>query len=292
VSQDRCHGPPRAACYVGVDVAKDALGVASSDGSPPPRLADDPGGHAELVRRLSAGAVASVALEATGGHERPVVAELAAAELAAAELAAAGLPVAAASPRQARDSARATGRLAKTDAIDAAVPARFAEAVRPEPRPLPGEDARELQDPVARRRRLVSIRAAEADRLRQARGPAVRRSVEALLAEIGRQLGALDGDLDAPVRASPPWREKEDLLRGVPGVGPRAARALPAELPELGRGSRRQLAAPAGAAPINRDSGTPRGRRATWGGARLGGAARTSAPPCTWPPWRRPAAAR
>jgi transposase len=242
--------------HVGVDVSKDGLDVAFSDGTPPLRLPNDPGGHAELVRRLSAEPVERVVLEATGGYERPLV----------AELAAAGLPVVVVNPRQVRDFAKALGILAKTDALDAAVLARFAEAVRPETRPLPDENARELQDLLARRRQLVTLRSAEANRLGQARRPSVRTSVEALLAEIGRQLDALDGDLDALIRACPLWRETEDLLRGVPGVGPQTARTLLAELPELGSCSRQQIAALVGVAPINRDSGAFRGRRATGGG--------------------------
>lgn len=241
--------------FVGVDVSKDALDVAFSDGAPPLRLANDPAGHAGLAERCRQAGVALIVLEATGGYERPV----------AAALAAAGLPVAVVNPRQVRDFARAVGRLAKTDALDAAVLARFAEAIRPEPRPLPDGNARELRDLLARRRQLVELRSAEANRLPRSRG-AVRGSVEALLAEIGRQLDAIDRDLDRLLRSCPVWREKEDLLRGVPGVGPQTARALLADLPELGRCSRQQVAALVGVAPLHRDSGTLRGRRTTWGG--------------------------
>lgn len=250
--------------FIGIDVSKGHLDVAwdgdGGGGTPPPpptRFDNTPAGVAALRERLGRDRPpALVVLEATGGYERAAV----------AELLDAGLPLAVVNPRQVRDFARATGRLAKTDAIDAAVLAAFGRAVRPPVRPLPDAQAQALAELVARRRQLVGMRTAEGNRLAQARSAAVRSSVEQLLAAIDRQLGGLDGELDALVRACPAWQEKVDLLTGVPGVGPATARALLAELPELGRCSRQQVAALVGVAPVNRDSGQMRGRRTTWGG--------------------------
>jgi transposase len=197
-----------------------------------------------------------VILEATGGFERPV----------AAALAAAGLPIAVVNPRQARDFARATGRLAKTDRIDAQILARFAQAVRPAPRPVPEEEAQALAEITARRRQVVGMLTAEKNRLGAATTKPVRKRLQAHVRWLEKELSCTDGDLEEAIAKSPTWRENEELLRGVPGVGPVVARTLLAELPELGSLPPKQLAALVGVAPLNRDSGAFRGRRAVWGG--------------------------
>jgi transposase len=198
-----------------------------------------------------------VILEATGGFERPV----------AAASAAAGLPIAVVNPRQARDFARATGRLAKTDRIDAQILARFAQAVRPAPRPVPEEEAQALAEiTTLRRRRLVGMLTAENNRLGAATTKLVRKRLRAHVRWLEKELSRTDRDLEEAINESPTWRENEELLRGVPGVGPVVARTLLAELPELGSLPPKQLAALVGVAPLNRDSGAFRGRRAVWGG--------------------------
>ena len=184
----------------------------------------------------------------------------------AAALAAAGLPVAVVNPRQVRDFARAIGRLAKTDSIDAEVIARFAEAVRPEPRPLPNTAAQMLAALVARKRELVALRTAEKNRRRHAAADFVHRDLDASIEALARRIDALDQEIDQQVKGSPIWLARENLLKSVPGVGPGLARTLIAELPELGRLGRRKIAALVGVAPFNRDSGTLRGKRTIWGG--------------------------
>ena len=218
-------------------------------------MPNDEGGIAALVARRAPLAPALVVLEATGGREVP----------AAAALAAAGLPVAVVNPRQVRDFARAVGQLAKTDALDAQILARCAEVVRPAPRALPDADAQVLAAVVARRRQVLAMRTAERQRLGTARAP-VRDRVCAHVAWLEQELADLDDDLRRRVRESPIWRTKEDLLRSGPGIGPVVATALLAELPELGALDRKRLAALVGVAPLNRDSGTLRGKRLVWGG--------------------------
>jgi transposase len=207
-----------------------------------------------LVERLSALAPTLIVLEATGGLEVRI----------AGALAAAGLPVAVVNPRQVRDFARATGKLAKTDRLDAEAIARFAEAVRPPVRPLQDTAGLTFKALVARRRELVAMRVAEQNRLGATSTGRVRQSLLAVIEVLERQIAALD--IDRQVRDSPAWRAREDLLRSVPGVGPTTARTLIAELPELGELTRRCIAALVGVAPINRDSGQMRGRRTVWGG--------------------------
>jgi transposase len=245
-------GPER---FVGIDVAAAWLDVHVAPAGEAWRAANDPAGHGELVGRLRELAPALVVLEASGGYEAA----------AAAALGLAGLPVAVVNPRQVRDFGRAIGQLAKTDALDAALLARFAQRVRPEPRPLPDEDARALKALVARRRQLVEMQAAEQQRRRQA-AAAVRAGIEAHLAWLRGQLAELDRQLAAAVAASPLWQAQLVLLRTAPGVGPVVAATLLAELPELGRLTRQEVAALVGVAPLNRDSGGQRGRRGTWGG--------------------------
>jgi transposase len=169
-------------------------------------------------------------------------------------------------PRQIRDFARATGRLAKTDALDAEIIARFAEQVRPEPRAVPDEQARALGELVARRRQLIEMMVAERNRRRMLTRPHLLKGVDRHLAMLQKDLSALERDIDDEIRGSPAWREKEELLRSVPGVGPTIARTLIAELPELGSLAHRKLAALVGLAPINRDSGKRRGQRHVAGG--------------------------
>jgi len=245
--------------YVGVDVAKAELVVAARPSDERWSVANDERGARTLAERLKRDAPALVVLEATGGYELAAV----------AALAAAGLPVVVANPRQVRDFARATGQLAKTDRIDAGVLALFAERVRPEVRPLPNEEAQELDAVLTRRRQLLEMLTAERNRLGQVAGRGrrlVKKSLTAHIAFLERELRVADTDLGAMVRASPAWREKDDLLRTVPGVGPVLSLTLLAELPELGRLSRREVAKLAGVAPLARDSGTLRGHRYVHGG--------------------------
>jgi transposase len=238
--------------FVGIDVSKDHLDVAAGDAQPW-RVARTAEGLAELAERLAGSAL--VVMEATGGLEAVV----------AAALAAAGVPVAVVNPRQARDFAKATGRLAKTDRIDAAALARFAAAIRPEPRPLPDEATRRLDALLDRRRQLVAMRAMEKDRLAEAAGR-VRPDVEAHIRWLDERIAGLDGELEEEVRSSPIWREKDDLLRGIPGIGRVASRTLLAAVPELGALSGKQAAAPVGLAPMADDSGRRSGPRRIAGG--------------------------
>jgi transposase len=246
---------PSTPVTVGIDVAKARLDVAVRPREEAWAVPNDEGGIASLVARLAPLAPALVVLEATGGLEVP----------AAAALAEAGLPVAVVNPRQVRDFARAVGQLAKTDALDAQVLARFGAVVRPAPRPLPDADTQALAALVARRRQVLALLTAERQRLGTARVP-VRARVRAPVAWLEQELADLDDDLRRRVRASPIWRTKEDRLRSVPGSGPVVATALLAALPERGALDRKRLAALVGVAPLNRDSGTRRGKRLVWGG--------------------------
>ena len=241
--------------FVGIDVAKAQLDIALRPTGTRWAVTNDDAGIASLVPQLQELAPQLIVLEATGSYQRAVV----------AALAAAGLPVAVVNPRQARDFAKATGQLAKTDALDARALAHFAEAVRPMPRPLPDAQADELRALLARRRQLVTMRTAEQNRLGSAL-PRLQPDLQAHIAWLNTRLTTLDDDLDTTLRASPVWREREELLRSVPGIGPVCARTLLLDLPELGTLSRHRLAALVGVAPLNRDSGTLRGSRTTWGG--------------------------
>lgn len=242
--------------FIGIDVAKDRLDVHIRPGGEAFTVARDDEGVDELVKRLRGAAPALVVLEATGGFETIV----------AAGLTAAGLPVAVVNPRQIRDFARATARLAKTDTLDAAVIAHFAEAVKPPPRPVADAQARLLGELMARRRQLIEMITAEGNRRRMLTVRRTLKSVDRVLATLKAQLEQIDDDIDTAVRGTPAWREAEDLLTSVPGIGPRIARTLIAELPELGSLGRRQVASLTGVAPFNRDSGTLRGRRTIAGG--------------------------
>ena len=244
---------------IGIDVAKAELVVAARPSGERWTAPNDERGVQRLVERLRHDGPALVVLEATGGYEL----------LCVGALAAAGLPVVVANPRQVRDFAKATGQLAKTDRIDADVLALFAERVRPEVRTLPAADAQELDALLARRRQLLEMLQAERNRLGQVFGRGrqpVKKSLKAHIAFLERQLRIADTDLGAMVRESPAWREKDDLLQSVPGVGPVMSLTLLADLPELGRLSRREIAKLVGVAPLSRDSGTLRGRRFVQGG--------------------------
>ena len=245
----------KAPTFVGIDVSKHSLDVHLRPSGESSTFGHDDENVAALVERLTAPGPALVVLEATGGLEVRL----------AAALAAAGLPVAVVNPRQVRAFARATGRLAKTDRLDAAVIARFAEAVRPPVRPLPDEATRQLGALVARRRQLLEMLVAERNR-RHAADPALHGRIDAHLLWLDEALAEIERDLDRVVWESAVWRAKEELLRSVPGVGPVSARTLLAELPELGSLTRRQAAALVGVAPFNRDSGRMRGKRAIGGG--------------------------
>jgi transposase len=216
----------------------------------------DAEGLERLCERLAGLAPALVVIEATGGFEVTV----------AAALAAAGLPLAVVNPRQIRDFARATGRLAKTDALDAAAIAHFAAAVKPPVRALPDAAARALGELVTRRRQLIEMMVAERCRAKQLSQHRLIKGVERHLAMLQKELSALEQDLDDAVRGSPAWRVNEELLTSVPGIGDTTARTLIAELPELGTLDRKQIAALVGVAPFNRDSGKHRGKRTIWGG--------------------------
>ena len=242
--------------FVGIDVAKDRLDVHLLPFGEAFAVARDGEGLDDLVSRLRALDVALVVLEATGGFETTV----------AGALCANALPLAVVNPRQIRDFARATGRLAKTDALDAALIARFAEAVRPEARPVPDAQARSLGELVTRRRQIVDMMAVERGRRKRLTSRRMIKSVDRLLKALQRELSDLEEDLDETIRGTPAWQETEDLLKSVPGIGDVTARTLIADLPELGTLDRRKIAALVGVAPFNRDSGTFRGRRTIWGG--------------------------
>jgi transposase len=242
-------------CFVGIDVAKAQLDMALRPTGEQWAVANDDAGMAALVARLPPLLPTLIVLDATGGDQRAVVAALAAARL----------PVAVGNPRQARDFAKATGQLAQTDGLDARALAHVAEAVRPTPRPLPDAQADALRALLARRRQLVTMRTAEQHRLGSA-PPRLQTDIQAHITWLNERLALLDDDLDTTRRASPVWREREELLRSVPGMGPVCTRTLLLDLPELGTLSRQRLAALVGVAPLNRERGTRRGRRMSWGG--------------------------
>ena len=241
--------------FVGVDVSKATLDVAVLPTGESWSVPNEDGAVAGLVAELQERHPELIVLEATGGLEtRAVVA-----------FGQAGLPVVVVNPRQVRDFARATGELAKTDRIDAGVLALFGERIRPEARPLPDAAARELDALMARRRQILEMLTAEKNRLEMAAKP-VHKGIRDHIRWLERQLGGVEKELDARIEATPLWRAKENLLRSAPGVGPVLSRTLIAELPELGRLNRREIAKLVGVAPLARDSGKLRGRRMVWGG--------------------------
>lgn len=242
--------------FVGIDVAKDRLDVHLRPSGESFTVTRDGEGLIQLVDRLQTLAPRLVVMEATGGYETIV----------ASAVAAAHLPLAVVNPRQIRAFARATGKLAKTDAIDAAAIAHFAEAIRPPARPIAEPEAQALGELVARRRQVIEMIVAERNRRRRATQRRVLRAIDRHLELLQTELCELDEDIDGAIRESPAWQADADLLASVPGVGPATLRTLIAELPELGRLTRRKIAALVGVAPINRDSGTMRGRRTIAGG--------------------------
>jgi transposase len=240
--------------WIGIDVAKDQLDLAVHGGKHW-RARNDEAGVETVATDVVALAPTLVVLEATGGYERAVT----------VALAARGLSVAVVNPRQVRDFAKATGVLAKTDELDARVLAHFAATVRPTPRTLADAQAHELKELVTRRRQVVSMLTAEQNRLPRTT-QAVQERIKAHLVFLETELEEQNRDLDTLLQASPLWRAREDLLRSVPGVGPVTSATLVAALPELGRLSRKEIAALVGVAPLNRDSGQQRGHRIVWGG--------------------------
>jgi transposase len=244
-------------CFVGIDVSKDRLDVHVLPSREQQSVANAQVEISELVRWLEERRPTLVVLEPTGRYETQV----------AAAMARAGIPVAVVNPRQVREFARATGVLAKTDRLDAAVLARFAEAVKPEPRKLASEATEELDALLTRRRQLVEMQTAERLRFRTAQGR-VRKNITEHLAWLNAQIKSVDKELSDLIRKSPVWREKEDLLKGVPGIGSVTTFSLLAELPELGDLSRRKVAALVGLAPYASDSGKMKGKRIIWGGRR------------------------
>jgi len=240
--------------FVGIDVSQARLDIAVRPGASW-SIVHEEGAIAALVEQLRALGPTLIVLEATGGMEIPLT----------SALAAAGLPVVVVNPRHVRDFAKASGRLAKTDALDAQVLARFAEVLRPEPRPIPDAETRALAALLTRRRQLVEILTAEKNRLLSAAAP-IRKRVRAHIVWLERELEHTNTALSEAIRHSPVWRDKDDLLRSVPGVGPVLTSTLLASLPELGTLTNKQIAALVGVAPLNRDSGTLRGRRTVWGG--------------------------
>lgn len=239
---------------VGIDVSKgkaDAYFLADKQ-----HMTIEAANYSDFAKQLKALRPRLVVMEATGGYER----------LLAGILAAANIPLAIVNPRQVRDFAKATNQFAKTDAIDARIIALFAEAVKVEAKPLVGQDTQALHDIMERRRQLIAIRTAEGNREQQATNAKVKRTIKNMLIAINKQLEALDEELDDRIRKCPAWRESEELLSSVPGVGKVTARTLLAEMPELGALNRQQIAALAGLAPMNNDSGKYRGQRCIRGG--------------------------
>jgi transposase len=246
---------PQGSIFVGIDVAKAHLDIALRPTAEGWRVANDDPGITPLVARLRDLQPVLIVLEATGGLEVPVT----------AALTAAGLPVVVVNPRQARDVAKATGRLAKTDALDAHGLAHVAEAVRPAPRPFPDVQTQALSAQVARRRQLRDRLTAAKNRLGSA-PRTIQADIQAHIAWLERRLADVTDDLGKAIRASPVWREQDDRLQSTPGVGPVRSHTLGADLPELGTLSRQQVAAVVGVAPLNRDRGTLRGQRTVGGG--------------------------
>ncbi len=242
--------------YVGIDVSKDRLDVHILPPGDAFSVERNGKGLAELVERLRSFAPNLIAIEATGGFESTT----------AAALAAAGLPLAVVNPAQIRHYAQALGKRAKTDPIDAHVIARFAADVRPQARALPDEMTQLLADLVARRRQIVEMLQAERQREKRTTLRRLRKSIARLVKALEKELNELDGEIDDAVRGSPIWREKEDLLASVPGVGTQTARTLMAELPELGTLDRKCIASLAGLAPYTRQSGRWRGKSMIGGG--------------------------
>lgn len=241
--------------FIGVDVCKDRLDIANDANSETWSESNNDSGVSLLVDRLTSLKPSLVVMEATGGLET----------LLYSALVAEGLPAVVINPRQVRDFAKALGKLAKTDAIDAWVLARFGAAVRPEVRPVKDERTRELAALVTRRRQLIGIRAAEKTRLKQA-AKWTRKDIESLIKVLDKRLAKLEKEIADNVKNTPGWKEKDEIITSVPGAGPNLSSYLLACLPELGKLNRREIAMLVGVAPLNRDSGKFRGSRIVWGG--------------------------
>ena len=241
--------------FVGIDVAQAPLDIAVRPSGERWAVTNAADGIAALVAQLQTMPPTLIVLEATGGYQRAAV----------AARAAVGLPVVVVNPRHARALAKATGQLAKTDSLDARALAHVADAVRPTPRPLPDAQTAELRALLTRRRQLLAMRTAEQNRL-DGVSSRLRADIQAHITGLNTRVATLDDDLETALRASPLWREPAALLRSVPGIGPVCTRTLLLDLPELGALSRQRIAALVGVAPFNRDSGTLRGTRTTWGG--------------------------
>lgn len=249
--------------FVGIDVSKDRLDVAVHGGTEKWQFGRDEKGISQLIEQLRGlpGPIELVVLEATGGLERDV----------AASLAVAKLPAAVVNPKQVRDFAKATGKLAKTDGIDAAILAHFGEAIRPVVQVIGDELSQALEARITRRNQLIQMFVAEKNRramlvVQRTGSTAMAKSIEVHILWLEMQIAELDQDVDKLIRNSPVWREKDDLLQSVPGVGPVTSRTLLSFVPELGTLGNKQIAALIGLAPFNHDSGRMAGRRAIWGG--------------------------
>jgi len=242
--------------FVGVDVSKDCLDVALRPIGQVQTFPNDNTGIDKLVQDIAEAKPCLIVLEATGGYELALT----------AALMKGGMPVVVINPRQARDFAKATGKLAKTDKIDANTLAHYAEAIQPPVRPLPDERQRELSLMLARQRQLVDMLAMEKNRLHNCPSTRVKKDVEVHIKWLKAQIKQLDKDIGSLILKSPAWRAKDELLQSVPGVGSTVSRALIAYMPELGKLDRQKIAALAGLAPFNRDSGNMRGARTIWGG--------------------------
>lgn len=240
---------------VGIDVSKDSLDLAIHPHHEVRRFANTTTGIGKAVRHVMDLGSVLVVMEASGGYEISL----------AAALGEAGIPTAVLNPRQVRDYARSTGKLAKTDAIDARILAEFAAVVRPEPRPLADSETMELREILARRSQLNEMITAERNRLHRAHGP-LREQIRAHIIWLEGSLSDMDSELKRFIEGSPLWREKDNLLKSVPGIGPVLSSTLVADLPEIGTLNRKQIAALVGVAPFNRDSGKMRGKRSCWGG--------------------------
>lgn len=242
--------------FVGIDVSKTTLDVCVEPSGQALHVAYDEAGISQIVECLKETSPMLIVMEATGGLEIRL----------ASELASAGLPVAVINPRQARDFAKATGQLAKTDQVDAAMLAAFAKAIRPQARPLKDADTRALDDMVSRRRQLIVMRVQETLRFGTAASKPLQKSLSKHIAWLDKQIAEIDGDLSKRLRASDIWRAKDDLLRAIPGVGAITSLTMLAKCPELGSLNRREIAALTGVAPLANDSGKHRGKRFIWGG--------------------------
>lgn len=242
--------------FVGIDVSKNTLDLRIEPAGEAMHVAYDDQGIAQVCRRLVEALPTLIVMEATGGLETRL----------AGELAAKGLPVAVINPRQARDFAKATGQLAKTDRVDAAILCAFARAIRPAVRPLKSADARELDDLVNRRHQLVEIRVQETLRLAAASSKTLQKSLKTHIAWLDKRITKLDHDLKDRLQTSDAWKVKDDLLRGIPGVGDVTSVTMLAKCPELGQLNRREIAKLVGVAPLADDSGKHRGKRFIWGG--------------------------